>query len=322
MKNKNAIINSIPSHRTQRAIRNLIGVEEGESVPADGTAGYETGAEFTLKSPTGGQAIKWINQGSEGSSLFVPDGPSYGYSFLAAGAVAGTSGSTTETVGLTLLANSDIALAGHIKSDDDDYIASVAIADDDNEITITASADPLSAHGYVWAALRNKCTPSWEIFAAGTQACTAAATTAITVAGVLATDVAFACYQVTDDTDAIEKVVCSANTVTVSHSATSTTGHTVGYCVIRPRGTFNPSHYVYNAGSAVATIADAAGIATNAVTVSGALTTDVAFAVIHTQGGTIEIARAQVLADGTLTVQFSADPSTTSKFSWMLVRSY
>lgn len=312
---------NFPNGLTLDKTRNISEIG-GTSVPTAGTAGYHAGCIFTLTNASAGQSVKWINQGSTTSCLFVPKDEVLGYGIFAAGARAATTGSTTEVISGADFANTDIAFAGHITSDDDDFIASVAMTDDEGEMLITGSADPLSAHGYLWAALRNKCIPKWDVFAAGTQACTAAATAAITATGTLATDIALACYQVTDDTDAIEKTVCTADTVTVSHSATSSTGHTVGYAVLRQRGTFKPSHYIFSAGSAVATTADAAGVATNDVTVAGALTTDVAFAVIHTQGGTIEIARAEVSVDGTLTVQFSADPSTTSAFSWMLLRSY
>lgn len=321
MANKKAIINSIGSQRTQRAIRNLDALEYGETVPVAGTAGYEKGHVFTLTNAAAGQSLKWINQGTFASCTFVPFGPVFGYGINAAGAADALVTSGVETIASPGFANTDIAIAGHIASDDTDYIASVAITDDQNEMVITASAAP-NAHGYMWAALRNKCDPDWDVFAAGTQVCTASASTATTATGTLATDIGLACYQVTDDTDAIVKTVCSADTVTVTHSTTSSTGHTYGYAVLRPRGTFKPSHYIYDAGSAVTTTADATGIATNDVTVAGSLTTDIAFAVIHTQGGTIEIARAQVATAGTLTVQFSADPDVTSKFSWMLLRAY
>lgn len=325
MPNRKAIINSIPSKRTSRAIDLLYDYVEGTSIPVAGTAGYKIGAKFILTNASAGQSIEWVNQGTEASCLFVPIGPTYGYGIAHAGtSLDTTTASAATTISGPLFANTDVAFAGHIKSDDTDYIKSIAIADDSNKLTITASAvaGAASDHGYLYGVLRNKCTPGWDIFAAGTQACTAATTTAITVAGVLATDVALACYQITDDTDSIVKVVCSANTVTVTHDTTSSTGHTVGYCVLRPRGTYKPSHYVYSCGGPVATTADATGVATNDVTVSGSLTTDIAFAWIETNGGTIEIARAQVATAGTLTVQFSANPSTTSKFNWMLLRAY
>ena len=292
------------------------------TIPTAATAGYAPGTILTKTDASAGQSYKWINIGTVLSCLFVPTGEVAGYGILAAGGRGGTNTATTEIITGEGFTNTDIAFAGHVKSDDDDFIASVAMTDDEGEMLITASADPSTTHGYLWAALRNRCTPGWDVVFAGTALSTVAATTAITVTGVLATDLALACYQVTDDVDSIEKTVCTANTITVSHSAISTVTHTIGYCVLRARGSFAPSHYVFDADFAVATTADDAGVAENSVTVAGALTTDVAFVVVHTQAGVIGIARAQVLVDGTLTVQFSADPSTTCKFSWMLLRAY
>lgn len=323
-------INDIADPRARRSLKAIFDlitksggtymVESGSAVPTAGTVGYAAGCRFYLPDAVLGECPLWVNLGSETSCLFVPDGPVLGYGFIEAGARLATDTATTEEI-KGCFANTDIAIAGHIASDDDDYIASVIVTDDDSSILITASADPSTTHGYMWGALRNKCVPTWDIFAAGQAPSTAATTTAITVAGVLATDIALACYAVTDDTDAIEKTVCTANTVTVSHSATSDTNHTINYMVLRPRGSFAPSHYVAFAGKDVATTGDAAGIATNDVTVTGALATDLAFVVISTQGGTIEIASATMAAN-LLTVKFSADPSTTSAFSYFILRAY
>lgn len=323
-------INYVPEPRTRRCMRSLFEmfnkqggtytVASGDTIPTAGTAGYAVGCRFTLPNATTGQCPNWINMGSETSCLFVPDGPVLGYGFTQAGARLATNGATTEAIDGPF-ANTDIAIAGHIASDDDDYIKSVIVTDDDGTVLITAENDPSTTHGYLWGVLRNKCVPSWDIVYAGQAASTAAATTAITVTGVAATDIAMACYAVTDDVDAIEKTVCTANTITVSHSATSSAAHTINYMVIRPRGTFSPSHYVAFAGANVATTADSSGIATNDVTLTGALATDLAFVVISTQGGTIEVAAATMAAN-TLTVKFSADPSTTSAFSYFVLRAY
>ena len=290
------------------------------TIPTTGTPGYMAGERVFLKNPVLGQSSEWINQGSITSCLFVPFGPVQGYGIVHAGARGATTGSTTEVISGEF-ANTDIAFAGHVKSDDTDTIASVIVTDDESEILITGSADPLSAHGYLWGALRNKCTPNWDIAFAGQAASTAATSTAITVTGVLATDIGLSGYGVTDDTDTIAKTVCTADTVTTTHSTTSSTGHTINYAVLRQRGTFKPSHYVAFAGKDVATTADASGIATNDVAITGLLATDLPFAFISVQGGTIRVARASCVA-GTLTVQFSADPSTTSSFSYFVLRAY
>jgi hypothetical protein len=320
-------LNYISDPRVRRSLRGIFtsggfpNVEVGNAIPAVGSGGYAPGCTYILANAALGQSPRWINVGTELAALFVPEGPVLGWGFVTAGARKATNTATTEAIS-GAFADSDIAVVGHITSDDQDYIVSQIVTVGESEILITASADPSTVHGYMWAALRNKCVPEWDIVAAGSAASTAATSTAITVAGVLATDIAIAGYSVTDDTDTIAKAVCTANTVTVTHSATSTTGHTINYMVLRPRGSFKPSHYVAYAGKDVATYADAAGIATNDVAITGALTTDLAFAVVSVNAGTVRIARAQVLAADVLTVQFNADPSTTSKYSYFILRPY
>ncbi len=321
MSRLNKIINSIPGGRTKRPLRHIFALSSGDILPPATSTGYPKGHIFTLENATYGQSLTWINQGTEASSLFVPTGPVNGYGIMVAGARGATSGATTEIITGTSFSNTDVAFCGHIATDDTDFITSVAMTDDEGEMLITASADPLSAHGYMWCALRNKCTPEWDIFAAGTQVCSAAGSDAATSTGVLATDIAIANYNTTDDTDHITQTVCSANTVTATHSTTSSTGHDFSYMVLRQRGTFKPSHYIIGAGTE-ATVADGSSPYTNAITVSGAETTDLAFAVIQDNAGTLQVARAEVTATNTLTVEFDADPSTTSDVSYMVIRSY
>ena len=289
----------------------------GSTIPTATTAGYNIGCVFTKTNASLGQSIEWVNQGSTTSCLFVPKGPVSGYGISVAGVRGGTNTAVTEIITGTSLANTDIAIAGHVKSDDTDTIKSVAMTDDEGEMLITASADPSTTHGYLWAALRNKCTPGWDIIYAGTQDCTAATTTAVSVTGVLATDIAIAGYSASDDTDTIVKTICTANTVTVTHSTTSSTLHSIDYVVLRPRGTFAPSHYIAYAGIHTTV----GGAAAEAITVTGALATDLAIVVYETTDDTDTIAKSVVTAD-TLTVTASADPSTAHAFAYMLLREY
>ena len=188
----------------------------------------------------------------------------------------------------------------------------------DNTITITGSADPSTAHGYVFATLRNKCVPEWDIVAAGTHTTVGgAAAEAITISGVLATDIAFVNYGATNDTDVITKAVCSANTLTVTCSADPSTAHSIHYVVIRPRGTFKPSHYIAYAGKHTTV----GGAAAEAVTISGALSTDIPIVIYNTTNDTDSILKVVMTTD-TMTVTCSADPSTAHAFSYMLLRAY
>ena len=144
-----------------------------------------------------------------------------------------------------------------------------------------------------------------------------AAAEAITIPGVLATDIAFVNYGATNDTDVITKAVCSVNTLTVTCSADPSTAHSIHYVVIRPRGTFKPSHYIAYAGKHTTV----GGAAAEAVTISGALSTDIPIVIYNTTNDTDSILKVVMTTD-TMTVTCSADPSTVHAFSYMLLRAY
>jgi len=293
-------------------------MSSGSVVPATGTAGYNPGCIFTKSDATLGQAIQWINTGTAASCLFVPTGPVFGYGIkVAGGPLTSTTGSTAQSIDLQgQIMDSDIAFVGHEVSDDNDQI--VAAIADEGAIAITGSADPLGAHGYVYAALRNKCVPDFDIFAAGTHTTAGgAAAEAITVTGVLATDIAFVNYGATNDTDTVSDVVCTANTITVTCSADPSTAHSLHYVVLRPRGTFKPSHYIAYAG----THTTVGGAAAEAVTVTGALTSDIPIVIYNTTNDTDSILKV-VMTANTMTVTCSADPSNAHAFSYMLLRAY
>lgn len=310
-------VSHLPNGVTFDRTNNIIH-KSGSSVPTAGTAGYAAGSEFWLNDAALGQSPKWVNLGSSTSCAFYPSGPVMGYGIHAAGGpVTSAGGDTSETISLQGIAmDTDLAIVGHEVSDDNDQI--VAAISNEGAINITGSADPSTAHGYVYALLRNKCVPAFDIFAAGTATTAGgAAAEAITVSGVLATDIAFANYSATNDTDTISDVVCSANTVTVTCSADPSTAHGLHYCVLRPRGTFAPSHYVAYAG----THTTVGGAAAEAVTVTGALATDVPIVVYNTTNDTDSILKV-VMTANTMTVTCSADPSTAHAFTYMILRAY
>lgn len=290
----------------------------GPAIPTAGVQGYKPGAIFMLKNAVLGQCPRWINVGTEASCLFVPDGPVLGYGIHAAGGpVTSVGGDTAESISLQGIAmDTDLAIVGHEVSDDDDQIA--AAISNEGSIDITGSADPLTAHGYAYALLRNKCVPGFDVFAAGTHTTVGgAAAEDITITGVLATDLAFACYSATDDTDTISDVVAAAGKITVTCSADPSTTHGIHYCVLRPRGTFKPSHYIAYAGSHTTV----GGAAAEAVTITGALATDIPIVIYNTTNDTDTILKTVMAAD-TMTVTCSADPSTAHKFTYMLLRAY
>lgn len=293
-------------------------IDSGSTIPTTGSVGYNPGCLFIKSDVALGQSIQWVNMGTAASCLFVPVGNVYGYGIaLAEGPITSAGGDTTEVITRSgLISATDIAIVNHEVSDDNDQI--VAAVASDNTITITGSADPSTAHGYIYALLRNKCIPTWDIVAAGTHTTVSGSTAeAITVAGVLATDMAFVNYGATNDTDTISDIVCTTNTITVTCSAAPSTAHSLHYVVIRPRGTFTPGYYIAYAG----THTTVGGAAAEAVTVTGALATDIPIVIYKGTNDTDSILKVAMTSD-TMTVTCSADPSNAHAFSYMIVRAY
>jgi hypothetical protein len=310
-------VTNFPNGITLDTTRNK-SMASGSTVPATGSAGYNPGCLFIKSDVALGQAPRWVNIGTAASCTFVPDGQVYGYGIkLAEGPVTSAGGDTTEVITRSgMILSTDIAIVNHEVSDDNDQIVSAMATD--NTITIVGSADPLNAHGYDYAVLRNKCIPEWDIVAAGTHTTVGgAAAEAITVTGVLATDMAFACYGATNDSDTISDIVCTANTVTVTCSADPSTAHSLHYVVIRSRGTFKPSHYIAYAGKHTTV----GGAAAEAVTITGALATDIPIVIYNTTDDTDSILKV-VMTANTMTVTCSADPAAAHGFSYMLLRAY
>jgi len=288
------------------------------TIPVDGKSGYAIGCEIRKTDAATGQACQWRNCGTTASCQFRPIGPlTMGYGFNKVGSSAFASGTAglIVTIPASIVA-SDIALATHSASDDNDQLISVISGA--NIVTITNSADPLAAHSAFYALLRNGGVPEYDIFAAGTKTTVGgAAAEAITITGALATDICLVQYAATDDTDTISKAVMTANTLTVTMSANPLTAHALHYCILRPRGSFKPSHYVFAAG----TRTTVGGAVAEAITVSGALATDVALVNYAVTDDTDAIRKA-VMTANTLTVTMSADPSTAHALSYAILRAY
>jgi hypothetical protein len=294
-----------------------INIQAGTSVPADGSAGYPPGSSFYLVSAALGAVPQWINVGTAASCKFRPFGPQIGYGIIAAGQQASAGGDATETITLgNCPALTDDAFVGHYASDDTDNILAATLTN--NLITITGSADPSTVHGYNFGVFREGAVGMYDIVFAGTRTLAGgAAAEAITLTGALATDLGFACYSATNDTDTIAKVVMTANTMTVTMSADPSTAHGLHYMVLRQRGMGKPSHYIAYAGIHTTV----GGNATEAITVTGALATDVAYVWYDTTNDTDTILKS-VLTANTLTVTMSADPSTAHKLGYLILRAY
>lgn len=287
------------------------------TVPVNGRAGYAIGCEAIKTDAANGQCVVWKNHGTTASCQFRPVGPLIGHGFAFAGNQVFVSGTAGLVVGGPSLINgADIGFASHSTSDDNDQLISVKASA--VGLTVTNGADPLSAHSAYFAALRSGCVPAYDIFAAGTHTTAGgAAAEAITVAGVLATDLVFVGYGSTNDTDVISKAVLTANTITVTMSADPSTAHSLHYMVLRPRGSFKPSHYVFAAGDHTTV----GGAAAEAITVTGALATDIPIVNYSVTNDTDSILKS-VLTAGTLTVTMSADPSTAHALAYAILRAY
>jgi hypothetical protein len=279
--------------------------------------GYSVGCELVKTNAVFGQYPRWINQGTVLSCSFRPNSAVIGFGFSAAGSQLFASGAAGLILNLPETTTAmDIALATHKTSDDNDQLISVVSGP--GIVTITNSVDPLAAHSAFFGLLRPGCTPSHDIFAAGTFALLGgAAAEAITIAGALPSDIALVQYAATDDTDTISKAVMTANTLTVTMSADPLAAHALHYVILRARGSFKPSHYVFAAASVVTV----GGAAAEPITVAGALATDVAIVNYAVTDDTDAIRKAVVTAN-TLTITCSADPGATHTLSYALIRAY
>lgn len=293
----------------------------GSSLPTVGTAGFAVGCQFILTGAATGRQSLWINRGTTSASSFTPIGNPVGYGFNWAGQIACSNGvtaftSVTNAPYQPVLAT-DIAYGGYGVSDDNDQILAVISAN--NAVTATLSADPLAAHSLNLCTLRLGCFPSWSIYAAGKHTTVAGQVyNDITVSGINASDMCFVCYSASDDSDVISKAAYqSANTMRVTMSADPLTAHELSYFVLRPTGSFVPSHYVFAAGVHTTV----GGAVAEAITVSGALATDIPFVCYNTTDDTDTLVKSVVTAN-TLTVTMSANPLTAHKLAYMLLRAY
>jgi hypothetical protein len=291
----------------------------GTTVPANAGAGFAVGCEFLKTDAVLGQCARWRNQGTTASCQFRPYGPVIGYgAYSYVSHVASAGGDATETLALpSLFGPWDITFTEH-KTVGSSPVGLVGQALSNGTLTIKETADPSTDHIYNVLSLRNGCVPGYDIYAAGTHTTAGGDTTEdITISGVVATDIAFATYGVTNDTDVIRGVAAAAGKITVTCSADPSTVHALHYVVFRPRGTFRPSHYIAYAGAHTTV----GGAAAEAITVTGAAVGDIPIVQYGVTNDTDTITKAVVTAD-TITVTATADPSTAHTFNYMLLRAY
>jgi hypothetical protein len=322
-------INYIADPRARKSLLAMMSVGNkyetlavGDSIPGAGSAGYAAGCKFILPNATLGMCPRWINIGSPSSALFVPDGPVLGYGFKYAGIKDATDSSQTDEVLLDLCEENDIPLVGWFAGNDADQPEAIVTAGK-SFLQLATSADPSTVHDYQYAVMRNKCVPEWDIFAAGTHTTVGGDDTeTITVTGAQAGDKALVCFGDTDDTDTIEQAQVSADTLTVVLSTDPSSTHVLNYVILRPRGSFTPSHYIAYAGIHTS-VADAVATPySNDIAVTGALTTDLPITAWGVTDDTDSIVKSYVSAAGILTCEFSANPLTAHKVNYALLRAY
>lgn len=289
-----------------------------EQLPAYGSGGFAAGCTFYYGSGlTLGACPVFMNYGTVTACNFIPISPQYGWGLRQMQVVASAGGDATEVITIDHAdATFDRAFVGHAVSNDTDNILSAILTD--NTITITGSADPSTAHAYNWGVIRQGVLAGYDVCFAGTHTTVGgAAAEAITLTGALANDFGFAVYSATNDTDTIAKVVMTSNTMTVTCSADPSTAHGFHYAVMRPRGLRQPSHYIAYAGLHTTV----GGAAAEAVTVTGALATDIPLVGYSVTDDTDTILKT-VMTANTMTVTCSADPGATHGFWYLILREY
>lgn len=290
---------------------------EGASLPS-AKAGYAVGGTFFK---TGARAGIYVNVGTEASCIFrrtTKTLTATEYGFVSAKVIACATG-VTAFVGATRepLVDTDLALAEYATSDDSDQPVLVNVISDYIGATIV---DPLSAHSLSCVALRAGGPANFEVFAAGLFTTAGGdAAESITVAGALASDVCLVQVHTKGAVArTIDEAIVVAGAITIEMSGDPSTDHVLSYVVLRAAGSFTPSHYVYAAGTYVCLTADTAAMA---VTVAGALATDVPFACISKTNDT-DVLVSRACTAGVLTITSSADPDVagTHEFDYFVLR--
>jgi hypothetical protein len=158
------------------------------------------------------------------------------WDIFAAGSATTAGGDATETVTVTgALASDKCIVCVTDEGTGDGHIVSAKMSA--NTVTAVMSADPTDDGTFNYVVFRRAGSflPSHYIYKMGEYTAVGGDTTtvAITVAGVLATDLVFVHHKTSDDTDIIEAIVPTANTITLTVSADPVTDHSYTYMVVR-----------------------------------------------------------------------------------------
>ena len=299
----------------------------GSTVPVDATAGYAPSAIFQLNDAALGQCPLWVNTGSATSCAFVPIGPLMGYGCAFAGGPKSLTDAADETyVSLPGVARTtDLCFAAHCITDAADQFNQVLVTSEERVlIDMAMGANPTDSMDANYACFRDGGTPTYDIFAAGTRKCLGADddTIAVTITGALATDIAIVTQERQSATQTIDLVVMTADTLTITYSAdpgASDNAQRWNYMILRPRGTFKPSHYVAYADQYTALTADTTS---PVIAKTGVLATDVAFVQCYDSDDDDCFVEGAVCTADTLTLELTNDPVVDHSWSYLIVRAY
>ena len=157
------------------------------------------------------------------------------YEIVAAGNFTTAGGDATESITAAAVAVGDLVLVQvKTKGATPRYVAAAVAAA--GAITVTLSGDPSTDHVLSYLALRpaGSFTPSHYIYKAGSYTSVGgAAAEDVTVSGVVATDIAFAVINTTNDTDVLVRVTAGTGKITIEESADPLTAHKWSYLVLR-----------------------------------------------------------------------------------------
>jgi len=188
--------------------------------------------------------------------------------------------------------------------------------------TITAKyPDAGATTSLNWLIAQKGGVPKYDIIFAGIHTCVGTdGTEDVTLAGALATDLAFVQEHTAGGTArALHGAVAGADKITITLAGSPTTGSAIkyNYMVLRERGVAQPTHYIHKTALYTALDADTA---TMSIADAAVKTTDVLFAMIATTDDTDNVVDVRCAADGTITLIASADPVTDHTFQYFVIR--
>lgn len=241
------------------------------------------------------------------------------WQIMVAGSIAATTGSATNTVTNNNINNGNLLFVSYSTTDDTDSL--VTVTNSDHSVMTTVLSAAPTAHSLDYAGIINN--PSigdvpWQVIGAFNSVSAGGdATETVAVAGSLTTDLVIVSMEndgANDITIAAARVSADG-TVTITLSADPATAANVSGMVIRPNSTDDSeSHSIVFAGQSTT----AGGAAEEAITVTGALTTDIVIAVQATKVAQ-QFEFAHAVADA-INVTFNADPGADEVITWMVLR--